>query len=412
MIERPRGTRDLDPDEMEIRRKIEQKLRDLSRSFGYREILTPTFEYTELFTQKSGPDIVNELYHFEDKGGRDIALRPEFTASVIRAYNEGMRELPKPLKLFYFGPVFRYERPQSGRYREFWHFGTELIGPDTFRADAENIALAYMCVKKIGLKDFKLKVSNLKILDKFLEENGIDKKERDEIYHKIDKEEVEEVSKKYDLGSELSKFLNSDLDDLSHMLQDIGPVEHLKAVLDSLKCYDIDEKHINVDLSTVRGLDYYKGVVFEIDADTLGAEKQILGGGDYNLGDIFGIDVSSKGFAMGFDRSILALEAEGKSPEMDKMDCYIIPIGEESLEYSYNILQELRTNGIITDIDLMDRSVGKALGYADKNGFEYTLLIGENEVNDDTITIKDMHTGDQKTIGKDDLIGEVKEIWN
>ncbi|MFW6305232.1 MAG: ATP phosphoribosyltransferase regulatory subunit, partial [Candidatus Saliniplasma sp.] len=164
MIERPRGTRDLYPDEMEIRRKIEQKLRDLSRSFGYREILTPTFEYTELFTQKSGPDIVNELYHFEDKGGRDIALRPEFTASVIRAYNEGMRELPKPLKLFYFGPVFRYERPQSGRYREFWHFGTELIGPDTFRADAENIALAYMCVKKIGWNDFKLKVSNLKIL--------------------------------------------------------------------------------------------------------------------------------------------------------------------------------------------------------------------------------------------------------
>lgn len=412
MIERPRGTRDLDPDEMEIRRKIEQKLRDLSRSFGYREILTPTFEYTELFTQKSGPDIVNELYHFEDKGGRDIALRPEFTASVIRAYNEEMRELPKPLKLFYFGPVFRYERPQSGRYREFWHFGTELIGPDTFRADAENIALAYMCVKKIGLKDFKLKVSNLKILGKFLEENGIDKKERDEIYHKIDKEEVEEVSKKYDLGSELSKFLNSDLDDLSDMLQDSEPVEHLKAVLDSLKCYDIDEKHINVDLKTVRGLDYYKGVVFEIDADTLGAEKQILGGGDYNLGDIFGIDVSSKGFAMGFDRSILALEAEGKSPEIDKMDCYIIPIGEESLEYSYNILQELRSNGIITDIDLMGRSVGKALGYADKNGFEYTLLIGENEVNDDTITIKDMHTGDQKTIGKDDLIGEVKEIWN
>ena len=148
MIERPRGTRDLTPEEMDTRSKIEGTLRKVCESFGYSEILTPTFEHTELFLERSGPSIVEEIYDFEDKGGRDIALRPEFTASVMRMYAESLRERPKPLKLYYYGPAFRYERPQSGRYREFWHFGTELIGPDTPRADAENIALAFSCLKR------------------------------------------------------------------------------------------------------------------------------------------------------------------------------------------------------------------------------------------------------------------------
>ncbi len=411
MIERPRGTRDLDPEEMEVRYKIEQKLRNISRSFGYREILTPTFEHTELFTKKSGPDIVNELYHFEDKGGRDIALRPEFTASVIRAYNEGMRELPKPLKLFYFGPSFRYERPQAGRYREFWQFGTELIGPDTTKADAENIALAYKCIKGIGLDEFTLKISNLKILDKFLEENDIDLEKKQDIYHKIDKEEIDEISEEYSLGSKLMEFLNMELEEMSSVLGDPEPVEYLKEVLDLLEYYGIEEKHLKVDIGTVRGLDYYKGIVFEVDAENLGAEKQILGGGDYNLGDVFGIDISSKGFAMGFDRSILALETEEKLPELDDLDCYIIPIGEEGYEYSYDILEELRSNNISADIDLMGRGVGKALGYADKNNFRYAILIGGNEVEDETVTIKNMHTGDQRTIDKNDFFKEVDEGW-
>jgi len=411
MIERPRGTRDLGPNEMEIRSKIEKKFRELSHSFGYKELLTPTFEHTELFTEKSGPDIVDELYGFEDKGGREIALRPEFTASVIRAYNEGMRELPKPLKLFYFGQVFRYERPQSGRYREFWQFGTELIGPDTVRADAENIALAYRCVKDIGLEQFRLKISNLEILDQFLVQNDIPIDKRHDIYHKIDKGEIEKVSERYDLSTELIDLLDADLGDMVEILENSEPVQHLETVLKSLKYYDIDEKYITVDLDTVRGLDYYKGVVFEIDADTLDAEKQICGGGDYNLGDIFGIDVSSKGFALGFDRSILALEAEGKLPELDRPDYYIIPIGEESFELCYELLRSLRSKGFVTDIDLMERSIGKALGYADKLNFAHAVLIGENELKDNTVTIKDMESGEQSTIKKEDFLNGVEKTW-
>ncbi len=408
MIERPRGTRDLAPEEMDARSKIEGTLRKVCESFGYNEILTPTFEHTELFLERSGPSIVEEIYDFEDKGGRDIALRPEFTASVMRMYAESLRERPKPLKLYYYGPAFRYERPQSGRYREFWHFGTELIGPDTPRADAENIALAYSCLKRAGLSNFSLKISNLEILKTYLKEKGVPENEMQDIYHVIDKDEgYEDLNEEYGIREELQELSDLSIDELEDKLEDKSPVGYTKEVFDYLSFYGIEDDY-EFDLGTVRGLDYYRGVVFEVDAEELGAQKQICGGGDYNLGDIFGIDVSSKGFAIGFDRLILALEREKKLPKKTKPECFVIPIGEESLKYSYEVLLDLREEGIIADIDLMDRSVGKALGYADKLDYKFALMIGGNEVEDGTVTIKDMESGDQKTIKRDKLIEEIK----
>ncbi len=408
MIERPRGTRDLGPEEMDRRGKIEGILRKVCESFGYSEILTPTFEHTELFLERSGPSIVEEIYDFEDKGGRDLSLRPEFTASVMRMYAESLRERPKPLKLYYYGPAFRYERPQSGRYREFWHFGTELIGPDTPRADAENIALAYSCLKRAGLDNFNLKISNLEILKTYLKEKGVPENKMQDIYHVIDKDEgYEGIEEEYGIREELKKLSKLSLKELEDKIEDTSPIEYTQDVFDYLKYYGIEEEY-EFDLGTVRGLDYYRGVVFEIDAEELGAQKQICGGGDYNLGDIFGIDVSSKGFAIGFDRLILALEREKKLPEKTQPECFLIPIGEESLEYSYDVLISLREQGIISDIDLMDRSVGKALSYADKLDYKYSLMIGGDEVEDNTVTVKNMKSGDQKTVSKNELIEEIK----
>ena len=408
MIERPRGTRDLKPDEMEVRRKIENQMRQVCENFGFREVLPPTFEYTKLFLERSGPSIVDEIYSFKDKGGREIALRPEFTAPVMRMYANEMREEPKPLKLFYFGPAFRYERPQSGRYREFWHFGSELIGPDIPRADAEIIALAFTCLKKIGLDDFNLKISNLRILNTYLQEKNISKDKREEIFHKLDKEEIDDILSEYELDDNFLDFLDASLEDMKDLIEDIEPVEYLEDVLEYLKYYGIDPEDIEIDISTVRGLDYYKGIVFEIESRNLGAEKQICGGGDYNLGDIFGIEISSKGFAIGFDRTLLALKRNEKLPNIDHPQCYIIPIGEESIEYSTEILMKLRNYDIDADIDLMDRSVGKALAYADKKDFRFVLLIGGDEVEDKTITIKNMKSGKQKTINKESVIKELK----
>lgn len=407
MIERPRGTRDLGPDEMETRNDVEEAMRKVCESFGYSEVLTPTFEHTKLFMEKSGPSIVEEIYAFEDKGGREIALRPEFTAPVMRMYADNMREDPKPLKLFYFGPTFRYERPQSGRYREFWQFGTELIGPDTPRADAENIALACRCVEEAGLEDYTLRISNLNILSTLLEERGISEDELDDIFHLIDKEEFEDLKGKYGELNDIEELSDSSLDDLKEKMEDKEPVEYLQDVLKALEYYGLNGDDYQIDLKTVRGLDYYKGVVFELDAENLGAEKQICGGGDYSLGDIFGIDISSKGFAIGFDRTILAIENEGNLPKKERTKCYIVPIGEESIEYCYEILDMLREDNITTDIDLMGRNVGKALSYADKNDFTHSLLIGGDEVDGETVTIKDMKSGDQKTVSKDNMLEEV-----
>ncbi len=403
MINRPRGTRDLLPEEMEIRKRLEGIFRRTCENFGYREILTPTFEHTELFTERSGPSIMKNLYAFKDKSGRELSLRPEFTAPVIRAYVEGLRERPKPLKLYYFGPTFRYERPQAGRYREFWQFGTELIGPDTPRADAENIALAYECMKKAGLEDFKLNISHLGILETFFKERNISE-EAGEIYHAIDNGSLDDIECDSGLKEELETILDSDIEEVKGILDDYSSVDYLQEVLSCLEDYGIGSDKYDVDLSTVRGLDYYKGVVFEFEAESLGAEKQICGGGDYTLGDIFGVDVSSKGFAIGFDRTLIALEKEGKAGEVSRDTCYLIPIGEESTEYAYELLSTLRDNGIPTDVELMDRSVGKSLSYADRAGFKYSILIGEDEVKKNSVTIKNMTSGEQSTIERDTIL--------
>ncbi len=409
MIERPRGTRDLGPEEMESRKRLKDILRKRAESFGYSEVLTPTFEHTDLFLEKSGPSIVEEIYSFKDKGDREIALRPEFTASVMRMYSQEMRGEPKPLKLFYFGPAFRYERPQSGRYREFWHFGTELIGADTTRADAENIALAYKCIEDTGIENITMRVSNIQILEDFLEKKGISRESREEIYHLIDKEEeTEDILEDFDLGREFLELLDASMEEIEEIVGGSDSYEYLKEVTESLSRYGIDREDYDVDLRTVRGLDYYTGVVFELDAEGLGAEKQVCGGGDYNLGDIFDIDVSSKGFAIGFDRLKLAMEKENKLPEQSREGCYIIPIGEESLSYAYDVLSSLRENGVKTDIDLKDRGIGKALGYADKTGFRYTMLIGEDEIQEDEIAVKDMESGEQENISRNDILEVVK----
>jgi len=404
MIERPRGTRDFEPKEMEARKNLERLLRRKAEDFGYREILTPTFEHTELFLERSGPSIIKEIYSFEDKGGRELALRPEFTASVMRMYSENLRGEPKPLKLFYFGPAFRYERPQSGRYREFWHFGTELIGANTARADAENIALAYRCIEDAGLEDFTIRISNLQILEDYLKDYGLSREDREELYHMLDKEETDAIFDNYDLDEEFFDLLDMPFEEISSLVGESPSYEHLNEVMEYLSYYDIDRDDYKIDLRTVRGLDYYSGVVFEIDAEKLGAQKQICGGGDYNLGDIFDIDVSSRGFAFGFDRLLLALEKESKQFEEKREGCYIIPLSNENISYSYEILSTLRENHVKADIDLKDRNIGKALGYADKAGFKYSIIIGEEEIQNEEVALKDMKSGDQRSVKKEKII--------
>ena len=193
MIQRPRGTRDFLPDEMERRRHYEGKLRSVAKRFGFRETATPIFEDSELFIMRSGPNILDELYAFKDKGDREIALRPELTAPTIRMFVNNMSNEPKPIKLFYFGQCFRYERPQSGRYREFFQFGAELIGSATPDTDAEAIALAVSMIEELGLKEYRLRIGHIGVLRQKLLDVGIPAENMAEILQKLDKKAYDEA---------------------------------------------------------------------------------------------------------------------------------------------------------------------------------------------------------------------------
>jgi histidyl-tRNA synthetase len=417
----PRGTRDFNPEEMIIRRYVEENMKATFTKFGYVEIQTPTFENLELFTAKSGDSIIDEIYGFSDKGGRKLALRPELTAPVIRFYVEKLQMEPKPLKLFYFGSCFRYDRPQKGRYREFQQAGCEIIGADTPEAYAELIALAYNLLINIGLKNITLNIGNLNIIDSMFSKINISENCKKELLPLIDKNQFEDLYKilsnkgisKENVEIFIELLQTSDISKIEKFIKnDCSTVEELsklKTILNLLKnSFKIDKYQIK--MSIVRGLDYYKGLVFEIDAPDLGAEKQLCGGGAYDLVKLFGgRDTSTAGFAIGFDRTILALDSEHFIFPTQKTDVYIIPVNKEITAKSIEIAQKLRKEGIITEVDLLQRGVSKSLKHANSKKSEKTIIIGSRELEKDSVTLRNMKTGDQKLVKIAEILTKLKK---
>jgi histidyl-tRNA synthetase len=414
MYQIPRGTRDFTAEEMQKRRLIEKKIRNTFKKFGYKEVQTPIFETLELFTAKSGEGIINEIYSFQDKGGRDLALRPELTAPVMRMYVEKLQMEPKPLKLFYFGNCYRYDRPQKGRYREFMQAGSELIGPDTPEAYAELIAMSYKILQNIGLKKIVLNIGNLNILSAMFKKINLPQEQRKYLVPLIDKSMFEDVLEalldfkiKPNTASEFIDILTTnDFKKISDYIKEDetikDEIEKLTKVLDLLK-NSFNIKNFNVKISIVRGLDYYKGIVFEIEAPALGAEKQLCGGGSYELISLFGgNETPTCGFAIGFDRAILALETEGYMFPKEKLDIFIIPVNKDMIDKSLQIAETLRKN-MTVDIDLMRRGIGKSLKYASSINAEKTIIIGPDELDKNSVTVRDMKTGKQEQISIEKL---------
>jgi histidyl-tRNA synthetase len=416
----PRGTRDFTPEETEKRRYVEENMLSTFKSFGYKEIQTPTFETLELFTAKSGDLIIDEIYAFSDKGGRELALRPELTAPVIRFYVEKMQMEPKPLKLFYFGNCFRYDRPQKGRYREFWQAGCEIVGTNTPEAYAELVAMAYTILKNVGLKNIKLNIGNLNIINSTFTQLGLSKDDQKKLLPLIDKSQFDDVfSLLPDLGitnDSAKKFIDmlqtSDINKIKEFFKEDTPaideLSNMEKILDLLKS-SFNVKDFQIKMSIVRGLDYYKGLVFEIDAPVLGAEKQLCGGGAYDLVTLFGgRETPTAGFAVGFDRTILALETEQFAFPSLKTDVYIIPVSKEMIGKSIEIAQNLRKEGILTDLDLLRRGIGKSLKYANSKNVEKVIIIGPKELENDSVTIRDMKAGDQEVVKIADIVSKLK----
>lgn len=398
MLQRPRGTRDFLPDEMEARREIEERMREAARRFGYGQVRTPIFEELELFTLRSGPGIVNEMYAFEDKGGRSLSLRPELTAPVLRLYVNEARVLPKPLRWFYYDDCFRYERPQKGRYRQFWQFGAELIGADTAMADAEVILLADAAIRAAGV-EYELKIGHLALMRSLLAD--LDEGARRAVMGLLDKREFDGLGAaleglgREDLAPSLEALVGATTLDEAFALT--GPLPEEARLRELVTLLDAAGLAYTLNFGIVRGLDYYTGMVFEGFAQNLGAENQIVGGGAYRLAHLFGgEDTPSCGFAIGFDRVMVAL-GQVEVPERPTVAVLSTPEGACA---ACTAAAAFRNAGLRTELDLSGRGLGAQLTRAAKTA-DFAVLIGAREADAGVVAFKDLESGVQETLALD-----------
>ena len=333
------------------------------------------------------------------------------TAPAIRMFVNEMSNEPKPIKIFYFGQCFRYERPQSGRYREFFQFGAELIGNPNAESDAEIIAMAASMIKALCLNDYKIRIGHIGVLRKRIADAGVPKERTAEVLQKLDK-------KLYDEARPLLQEMDvpdADIDSIFKLTETVGDVsvlsqvegeagDYLRQLVDLLDAMGV--RDVEIDLGVVRGLDYYPGMVFEAEAPSLGAEKQICGGGSYTLSELFGGEkVFSTGFAVGFDRILLAMEKEGQTYTPEGIDAYVLCVNDDVRRKASEIVSALRAAGICADIDIMGRKMQKALKYASSINAKYAVIVGPKELEDGCVTLRDMSSGDQKTVKIEDLTG-------
>ena len=420
---KPRGTRDFLIEDMKERKYVENTIRKVVESYGFNEIKTPIFEDLELFTTKSGGGIKEEIYHFQDKGGRDLALRPELTASVSRLYNNNLQKSAKPLKMYYFGSCFRYERPQAGRFRQFWQFGVEVIGGTPVYNEAEIIAMANETLKRLKIRNYEVAIGHLGIIKGVLNHLDITPEKQTEIIASIDKEDYElldEILTNCNVDDEYKETINSiinvngshdDLNSIRDLFEDIPEsmeaLEQLDEILTVVEAFGFDD--YTVKLSIARGLDYYTGVVFEIYVPDLGAQKQITGGGTYNLTSLFDSeDVESTGFAFGFDRIMEAFHKQ--KLEVEEENCnkvLVVPVKKEFKIEAIKVAQILRDADIITDIDLKGKKLKKNLSFANANNINNVVLIGQKEIEEDTVTLKHMDTKEQVSIPRSQLVENI-----
>ncbi|WP_220607542.1 histidine--tRNA ligase [Methanobrevibacter oralis] len=427
---KPRGTRDFLFDEMQERKEAQSILRNIFENYGYREVKTPLFEELKLFTTKSGEEIVDQLYNFKDKSNRELTLRPEITAPIARLYlNELEKTAIKPIKLYYYGSCFRYERPQKGRFRQFWQFGCELIGANSPQGEAEVIALCNDAVNSLGITTADVNINHLGIIRGLFKHFNITEETQRELMVVIDKGDKDLLKESLSGDNpvidndELNQILlqlidlvgdKSILNKVENLIKDYAETQEsfnqLKELVNLLESFEVENYTLN--LGVARGLDYYTGIVFEIYVPELGAQKQICGGGSYSLIKVFGgKEVESTGFALGFDRLMNALdELCEKKEKKSHLDIYVAPISDNVSAKAYEITQNLRRNNIKADVDLNARKFKKLINYANKINVDKIAIIGENDLNDGKITIKDMKSGNQELIDVDNIVYYLRGI--
>ncbi|PLS15619.1 histidine--tRNA ligase [Bacillus sp. M6-12] len=419
-IQAPRGTQDILPGQSEIWQYIENTAREICRRYQYHEIRTPIFENTELFLRGVGDttDIVQkEMYSFQDRGGRDITLRPEGTAPVVRSFVEHkMFGLPsQPVKLFYFGPMFRYERPQAGRFRQFVQFGIEALGSSDPAIDAEVLALAMDLYQGLGLKKLKLIINSLgdkesRTSHREALRNHFEPRIGEfcsDCQNRLEKNPLRILDCKKDRDHELMATAPSILEYLN---------EESKVYFETVQRYLTSLGiEFEVDPTLVRGLDYYNHTAFEImsDAEGFGAITTLCGGGRYNglAEEIGGPETPGIGMALSIERLIAALGAEGiVLPLEQSIDCYFVSLGDAAKDYTVKLAYQLRGAGFTAERDYLDRKVKAQFKAADRLNARFVAVLGDDELTNNKINLKNMETGEQVEMGLETFVDEFKKV--
>jgi len=419
-LEPVRGMRDILEPESKYLDFIIKTFKNVAELYGYEYVVPPTIERFKLFAIKSGPEIERSMYVFKDKAGREVCLRPEFTAGIARLYLRHLLAKPKPIKLYYMGQVFRYEEPQYGRYREFFQAGVEYLGDSSIYADIEQILLLRDFYKLLGLSNYRVKIGTIALIRGLLSKWNVPEDEQDLVIHYIDKkmfDEVKKVLRKYEKSNEelLNKLMSFTAEDPSKLIEfgrEIGLSQFGKEFNDELMristilrvCKEVGIKDVFVDLGFARGLAYYTGFIFEIVVPDL--NLSIAGGGRYDkLIELYGgPSTPAVGFSIGVDRTMLTLIK--RRVELPKRLRKVMLIAfTDNYVIVDEVASKLRSTG---DYSVMVKfttksKLGDAIGLASRKGFDYVVIIGPKEVSEGVVNIKNLHTKEQKSIKLDIL---------
>jgi histidyl-tRNA synthetase len=433
MVQRPRGTRDFTPAAMKRRLALEHLLEDVAQRHGFSRVQTPVFESLELFTAKSGPGVIGQLYAFQDKGERDLTLRPELTAPVMRMVAEEMRMDTKPLRLSYYGQCYRYEEFKTGRYREFFQYGVELIGASGPLAEAEVIALAVNMLHATELDGWEIRIGHVGVLKDALSGLGLSS----DVDVTTGEPPVASAMRLLDKGDEAglnALFTQQGLDpanteplralaSLEGGMETLGPARELLSSMEGVSLEALDELEttlhalaalapappaLAVDLTVARGLDYYTGTVFEVKVEELGGEGQVLGGGSYKLLHLFGLPDLDPccGFGLGFDRVLLALEAQAAAAgrqdavpgEADGRPFIAVAPNKTEAMPLLPLVAALRAQGARVELLLSSKNYGRIIKWTEGIGASHLLVVTAEDIENGSGRLINFSSGDRADV--------------
>ncbi len=406
-----RGMRDLLPEEAETLNYVISKARETAQLYGYKEVITPVVEPYELLSAKAGEEIRQRMFTFKDLGDRTVALRPEFTSSIARLATTALRNEPKPLRIFSVGSVYRYDEPQRGRYREFWQSNFELVGSTMPEADVETILLTNSLMQAIGLRNYVFKIGHIGVIKGILSQENVDDKIQNAILQRMDKKEYKEALKL--IGQDKCR---ATLQGLLELKGDT-PFETAEKIRKYVAGYDKAEVAADnlieilqfaiasgcpvgsVEPAFARGLEYYTGMIFEVNVPEL--DVALGGGGRYDrLIEVFGGESTpAVGVAHGLDRIALAMQVQKIAlPTQREKTAVVLPVKPKLKKEALKLSQMLRDAGVSVEFEVMGRKMAKALEDADKRKVDYAIIVGERELKEGAVTLRDLAKHKQITV--------------